>query len=92
MNSDAVKNSIGMLEQFVFKARDDGIGAAVDFKFVRSREEVAIAANGIFEDTAGYRGSKDWVRFVIYQVQPFMLESHLRHDLKRVGQRPVHLL
>lgn len=59
----------------------------MEFKFVRSREEAKTAASGTFEDTAGYRGSKDWVRFysVIYQVQPIMLESHLRHDLKRLG-------
>ena len=70
--------------------RDCGIasvGAAIEFKFVRNKEEVAVAFSGIAEDTAGYKGSKDWTRFyaVIYQAQPFMLESQLRSDLKRIG-------
>ncbi|MBR0684420.1 hypothetical protein JQ594_00695 [Bradyrhizobium manausense] len=77
----------GTLKSFKPDCGVASVGAAIEFKFVRSKEEIAVAASGIFEDTAGYRGSKDWVRFysVIYQAQAFMLESHLRHDLKRVG-------
>ncbi len=63
------------------------VGAAIEFKFVRTREEVAVAFSGVVEDTAGYKGSKDWTRFysVVYQAKPFALESHFRSDLKRIG-------
>ncbi len=62
-------------------------GAAIEFKIVHTKEQVANAFSGIAEDTAGYKGSKDWTRFyaVLYQAQPFMLESHLRQDMKRIG-------
>src|SRR5437763_2950268 len=45
------------------------IGAAVEFKFVHAKEEIAGAFSRVAEDTAGYKGSKDWRRFyaVIYQ-------------------------
>lgn len=63
------------------------VSAAIEFKIVHTREQVAVAFSGIAEDSAGYKGSKDWTRFyaVLYQGQPFMLESHLRHDVKRIG-------
>src|SRR5215213_5781461 len=77
----------GTLKTFKPDCGIASVCAAIEFKFVRTKEEVAIASSGIFEDTAGYSGSKDWTRFysVIYQAQPFMLESHLVSDLKRVG-------
>jgi hypothetical protein len=58
------------------------VGAAIEFKIVHTKEQVAVAYSGIAEDTAGYRGSKDWTRFysVIYQAEPLMLETHLRSD------------
>jgi len=61
--------------------------AAIEFKIVHAASQVAGAFSGVAEDSAGYKGSKDWTRFyaVIFQAQPFMLESHLRNDLKRVG-------
>jgi hypothetical protein len=64
------------------------VGAAIEFKFVDTKEQAAaIAFSGVAEDTAGYKGSKDWNRFyaVIYQAQPGILESHLRSDLMRIG-------
>jgi hypothetical protein len=63
------------------------VGAAIEFKFVHTKKEIPVAFSGIAEDTAGYRGSKDWTRFysVIYQAEPFMLESQLRSELKRIG-------
>jgi hypothetical protein len=63
------------------------VGAAIEFKIVHSQEQVSTAFSGVAEDTAGYKGSNDWTRFyaVIYQAKPFMLESHLRHDLRRIG-------
>jgi hypothetical protein len=49
--------------------------------------DAATAFSGIAEDTAGYRGSKDWTRFyaVIYQAQPFIFKSELKFDMKRIG-------
>jgi hypothetical protein len=63
------------------------VGAAIEFKIVRSKEDVALAFSGIAEDTAAYKGSKDWTRFyaVMYQAEPFAFVSHLRHDMKRIG-------
>ncbi|MGO8814971.1 MAG: hypothetical protein ACLQVG_09990 [Terriglobia bacterium] len=63
------------------------VAAAIEFKFVRKKEDVAVAFSGVAEDTAGYKGSKDWSRFyaVFYQVEPIILESHVRSDLKRIG-------
>lgn len=77
----------GTLKSFKPDCGIASVDAAIEFKFVRTKEEVAVAASGIFEDTAAYKGSRDWTRFysVIYQAQPFMLESHLRSDLKRIG-------
>ena len=63
------------------------IGAAVEFKFVKSEAEVAQAFSGIAEDTAGYKGSKDWTDFyaVIYQADAFMLANDLEDDMRRIG-------
>jgi hypothetical protein len=77
----------GALKNFKPDCGIASVGAAVEFKIVHNKKEVAVAFSGVAEDTAGYRGSKDWTRFysVIYQSEPFMLESHLRSDLKRIG-------
>jgi REase_DpnII-MboI len=77
----------GTLKSFKPDCGIKSVGAAIEFKYVRDEKEVATAFSGIAEDTAGYKGSKDWTRFyaVIYQDEPFMLESHLRSDLKRIG-------
>jgi hypothetical protein len=77
----------GTLKNFKPDCGIASVGAAIEFKIVHNREQMAIAFSGVAEDTAGYKGSKDWSRFyaVIYQAQPFMLESQLRSDLKRIG-------
>jgi hypothetical protein len=77
----------GTLKNFKPDCGIASVGAAIEFKIVHTAEQVAGAFSGVAEDTAGYKGSKDWTRFyaVIYQAQPFMLESHLRSDLKRIG-------
>jgi hypothetical protein len=86
---DFMKNpSIGgALKNFKPDCGITSVGAAIEFKFVRDEGQVATAFSGVAEDSAGYKGSKDWTRFyaVIYQAEPFMLESHLRSDLKRIG-------
>jgi hypothetical protein len=63
------------------------VGAAIEFKLVHTRDQVSPAVSGVIEDTAGYRGSKDWTRFysVIYQAEPFISEAELLGDLKRAG-------
>ncbi len=77
----------GTLKTFKPDCGIASVGAAIEFKIVHAAEQVAIAFSGVAEDTAGYKGSKDWTRFyaVIYQAQPFMLESQLRRDFKRIG-------
>jgi hypothetical protein len=77
----------GTLKNFKPDCGIASVGAAVEFKIVHTEEQMAVAFSGVAEDTAGYKGSKDWTRFyaVIYQAQPFMLESQLRSDLKRIG-------
>ena len=63
------------------------VSAAIEFKIVHNKNEIAVAFSGVTEDTAGYKGSQDWTRFyaVIYQAEPFISESELRSDLKRIG-------
>lgn len=77
----------GALKNFKPDCGIASIGAAIEFKIVRTEEQVARAFGGVAEDTASYKGSKDWTHYyaVIYQAEPFMLESHLRSDLKRIG-------
>lgn len=63
------------------------VRAAIEFKFVPTKDEVKIAYSGIVEDSGGYKGSRDWTRFyaVIYQAQPFVSESQFKSDLDRAG-------
>jgi hypothetical protein len=77
----------GTLKNFEPDCGIASVGAAIEFKIVHTQQQIATAFSGVAEDTAGYKGSRDWTRFyaVIYQAQPFMLESHLRSDLKRIG-------
>lgn len=77
----------GTLKTFKPDCGIASVGAAIEFKIVHTKEQVAVAFSGIAEDASGYKGSKDWTRFyaVIYQAQPFILESHLQSDLKRIG-------
>jgi hypothetical protein len=77
----------GTLKNFKPDCGIASVAAAIEFKFVQTKEQMAVAFSGVAEDTAGYKGSKDWTRFyaVIYQAQPFVLESQLKSDLKRIG-------
>lgn len=77
----------GTLKNFKPDCGIASVRAAIEFKIVHNKEQMAVAFSGVTEDTAGYKGSKDWTRFyaVIYQAQPFMLESQLRSDLRRIG-------
>jgi len=77
----------GSLKTFKPDSGIASVNAAIEFKIVQTEEEVAKAFSGIAEDTAGYKGSKDWTRFyaVIYQAQPFASKAQLRSDMKRIG-------
>jgi hypothetical protein len=77
----------GTLKNFDPDCGIRSVGAAIEFKFVRTKDQVATAYSGIVEDTGGYKGSKDWTRFysVIYQAEPFASESKFRNELKRIG-------
>ena len=77
----------GSLKNFKPDCGIASVSAAIEFKIVHTKEEVAKAFSGIAEDTAGYKGSKDWTRFyaVIYQAQPFASKRQFRSDMKRIG-------
>jgi hypothetical protein len=55
------------------------LSAVIEFKFADSRVQLEGCVGGLFEDSAGYRGSKDWTRFysVIYQTGAFGTEKDL---------------
>ncbi len=61
--------------------------AAVEFKFASTPTELKQAVSGIFEDTAGYKGSLDWTRFysVIYMTEPFESPARFHADMSRAG-------
>jgi hypothetical protein len=63
------------------------VGAAIEFKLAHTKQQAIVSFTGVVEDTGGYKGSKDWTRFyaVMYQAKPFILKSHLRSDMKRIG-------
>jgi hypothetical protein len=47
----------GILKNFKPDCGIASIGAAIEFKIVHKREDVAVAFSGVAEDSAGYRGS-----------------------------------
>lgn len=75
----------GIIKNFKPDGGVRSIKAAVEFKFVRSPQEMRGAVSGILEDTAGYRGSADWVRFysVIYMTGPYESEARFDEELRR---------
>jgi hypothetical protein len=77
----------GSLKTFKPDSGIASVNAAIEFKIVHTEQEVAKAFSGIAEDTAGYKGSKDWTRFyaVIYQAQPFASKAQFHSDMKRIG-------
>ena len=62
------------------------IGVAIEFKIAHEHEDAVRAWSGVIEDTAGYKGSKDWTQFyaVVYQAKPFLPRSQATSDLKRI--------
>jgi hypothetical protein len=76
----------GAIKSFIPDCGIRRINAAIEFKIAHTKDEAVKAYGGIVEDTAGYKGSKDWTRFfaVIYQAKPFLPKSHLRSDMQRI--------
>jgi hypothetical protein len=77
----------GSIKSFIPDCGIRSINAAIEFKIAHTKEQAVKAYSGIVEDTAGYKGSKDWTRFfaVIYQAKPFLPKSHLKSDMQRIG-------
>lgn len=76
----------GTIKSFIPDCGIRSLNAAIEFKIAHTKEEAVKAYSGIVEDTAAYKGSKDWTRFfaVIYQAKPFLPKSHLRSDMQRI--------
>lgn len=77
----------GVLKNFDADGGIRTIRTAIEFKLARTHSEMARAVSGIFEDTAGYRGSLDWTNFysVILQTEPFRSGAQFRADIQRAG-------
>jgi len=76
----------GTIKSFVPDCGIRSLGVAIEFKIAHTKEQAVKAFSGIVEDTGGYKGSKDWTRFiaVIYQAKPFIPKSHMRSDMQRI--------
>ncbi|WP_155893873.1 hypothetical protein [Cystobacter fuscus] len=76
---------VGAIKNFEPDGGVPTLSAAIEFKFASTEQEVRTALAGIYEDVAGYGGSKDWTRFysVIYMTEAFVREEQLRYDLLR---------
>ena len=76
----------GSIKSFIPDCGIRSINVAIEFKIAHTKEQAVKAYSGIVEDTAGYKGSKDWTRFfaVIYQARPFIPKSHMRSDMQRI--------
>jgi hypothetical protein len=77
----------GIIRSFKPDGGVRNLKAAVEFKYAATKEEVANALSGVFEDVSGYSGSADWVRFysVVYQTRPFEAEERFRAEFARAG-------
>ncbi len=77
----------GAIKNFKPDCGIKSVSAAIEFKLAHTEQEAITAFSGIVEDTAGYKGSREWTRFyaVIYQAHPFLPKSHMKSDMKRIG-------
>ncbi len=76
----------GSIKNFIPDSGIAGVGAAIEFKIAHTQQKAVQAFTGIVEDVGGFTGSKDWTRFyaVMYQAKPFIRESQLQSDMKRI--------
>jgi hypothetical protein len=65
--------------------------SAIEYKFITSKQEVKTAIGGIFEDTSGYEGCRDWTTFyaVFYMTTQFMTPSQIEAEFK-LSKVPSH--
>lgn len=77
----------GFIKNFEADVGIRSLRTAIEYKFASTESELKVAASGIIEDTAGYKGGVEWVHFysVIYTTEPFVAPARLRADLDRVG-------
>jgi hypothetical protein len=76
----------GILKDFKPDCGITSAGAAIEFKFIRTKENAGVAVTGIVADANGYKGSRDWTRFyvVLYQTEPFISENDFQSEMKRI--------
>ena len=76
----------GILKDFKPDCGIASVGTAIEFKFIRTKENADVAVTGMVEDANGYKASKDWTRFyaVLYQAEPFISENDLQNELNRI--------
>jgi DpnII restriction endonuclease len=62
--------------------------AAIEYKFVASRKDVAEAVHGLHEDVTGYARSRDWryLYSVVYLTRPFATEGQFERALGSAGR------
>lgn len=77
----------GSIKNFKPDSGIRGLRVAIEFKFANNKKEVSKALSGIFEDIAGYSGSRDWTKFisVVYMTGPWEMSSRFKSDLLRSG-------
>jgi len=77
----------GVVKNFEPDAGLRNVGLAIEYKYASSNAEARERVSSLFEDTAGYRGSKDWYRFVsvLYMPAPYITEDQIKADFDRVG-------
>jgi hypothetical protein len=70
---------------------DTGIAslqAGFEYKYADSAQKLKTAIGGIYEDTKGYKGSKDWTRFyaVVYTTQQFATDEEAEKMLANLEE------
>jgi hypothetical protein len=75
------------LRNFKFDGSVLSLAAAIEYKFVSTKEKLSVAIAGINEDFSGYAGSSDWRHFysVVYQTQPFTNDKQFEAALGASG-------
>ncbi|MBX3183560.1 MAG: hypothetical protein KF915_13110 [Polyangiaceae bacterium] len=60
---------------------------AIEYKFCDTETDLKKCLEGIYADTKGYAGSKDWTNFlaVLYCTRALMTDAQLREEERRVG-------
>jgi len=77
----------GVVKNFSPDAGILSLGTAIELKFVDNEGELKKAVSELFEDESGYKGSKDWTKFIsfIYMTGPYGVEEDVKSDFKRAA-------